>query len=143
MRSRWSLLLLFSFTTSALLAQSAPAPASTPIDSQTVQTLLDRIQQLENRISQLEDHERKQEAAAVNPAAPGSGVPSPAAPSPAASTSTPGAAAPTPAESTAQATTAQTEAAAPTPSAPQASLMSHGDDHAGMGEIRDIERHFP
>ena len=143
MRSRWSLLLLFSFTTSALLAQSAPVPASAPIDSQTVQTLLDRIQQLENRISQLEDHERKQEAAAVNPAAPGSGVPSPAAPSPAASTSTPGAAAPTPAESTAQATTAQTEAAAPTPPAPQASLMSHGDDHAGMGEIRDIERHFP
>ena len=59
MGSRWLLVLLFSLTTSALLAQSPP-PAST---EPTVQSLLDRIQQLENRINQLEDRERKQEAA--------------------------------------------------------------------------------
>jgi hypothetical protein len=60
MGSRWLLLLLFSLTTSAVLAQ-APPPAAPSEPS--VQTLLDRIQQLETRISQLEDRERKQEAA--------------------------------------------------------------------------------
>ncbi len=59
MGSRWLLVLLFSLTTSALLAQSPPAASTEP----TVQSLLDRIQQLENRINQLEDRERKQEAA--------------------------------------------------------------------------------
>src|SRR6185437_14347173 len=58
MGSRWLLVLLFSLTTSALLAHSPP-PAST---EPTVQSLLDRIQQLENRINLLEDRERKQEA---------------------------------------------------------------------------------
>ena len=59
MGSRWLLVLLFSLTTSALLAQSPPPAPTEP----TVQSLLDRIQQLENRINQLEDRERKQEAA--------------------------------------------------------------------------------
>jgi hypothetical protein len=60
MASRWLLLLLFSLTTSTLLAQSSPVSTST---EPTVQSLLDRIQQLENRINQLEDREREQEAA--------------------------------------------------------------------------------
>jgi len=75
MGSRWLLVLLFSLTTSALLAQSPPAASTEP----TVQSLLDRIQQLENRINQLEDRERKQEAAqagapASAPAAPAEAV---------------------------------------------------------------------
>jgi hypothetical protein len=68
MDSRWLLPLLFSLTTSTLLAQSPPS--STPTEP-TVHSLLDRIQQLENRINQLEDRERKQEAAqAGTPLAP-------------------------------------------------------------------------
>ena len=65
MGSRWLLPLLFSLTTSAVLAQSPPPAPSEP----TVQSLLDRIQQLENRINQLEDRERKQEAAQAGTAA--------------------------------------------------------------------------
>jgi hypothetical protein len=75
MGSRWLLVLLFSLTTSALLAQSPPAASTKP----TVQSLLDRIQQLESRINQLEDRERKQEAGqagapASAPAAPAEAV---------------------------------------------------------------------
>jgi hypothetical protein len=72
MGSRWLLVLLFSLTTSALLAQSPPQASTEP----TVQSLLDRIQQLENRINQLEDRERKQEAAQA--AAPASAPAAPA-----------------------------------------------------------------
>jgi hypothetical protein len=64
MGSRWLLLLVFSSTTSTLLAQAAPL--ATPAEP-TVQSLLERIQQLENRINQLEDRERKQEAPQAGP----------------------------------------------------------------------------
>ena len=110
MGSRWLLLLLFSLTTGALLAQSPPPSAPT---EPSVQSLLDRIQQLENRINQLEEHERKQEAVQAGTSA-----------------------APNPAETTRQ-------AAAPTPAATPAPAVSHAEDHASMGEIRDTERRFP
>jgi hypothetical protein len=110
MGSRWLLLLLFSLTTSALLAQSSPPSAPTEL---TVQSLLDRIQQLESRINQLEDHERKQEAAlAGTPAAP----------------VTP---------------QAVVTAPVPAPAATQARAESPAEEHASMGEIRDTERRFP
>ncbi len=113
MGSRWLLLLLFSLTTSALVAQSPPPVAES---QPTVQSLLDRIQQLESRISQLEDRDRKLEAAQAA---------APAAPTPAE----------TPAEAAAP-TPAQAPAATPGPAA------AH-DEHASMGEIRDTERRFP
>ena len=130
MGSRWLLLLLFSLTTSAVLAQSPPPQSSSsqsqPSQSQpsapsepSVQTLLDRIQQLENRISQLEERDRKLEVAQ----APGPVAPSPVEP-PGESAAAPGAAAATPAPT-------------PGPAAMQ------GEDHASMGEIRDTERRFP
>src|SRR5229473_403155 len=110
MGSRWLLLLLFSLTTSALLAQSSPPSAPTEL---TVQSLLDRIQQLESRINQLEDHERKQEAAlAGTPAAPVT-------------------------------TQAVVTAPVPAPAATQARAESPAEEHASMGEIRDTERRFP
>ena len=124
MGSRWLLLLLFCLTTSALRAQSSP-PQSSPAEAQpqaasgepSVQSLLDRIQQLENRLSQLEERDRQKEAAQ----APG------VAPSPAE----------TPVQSAAISTPAATPVPAPAPAAMQ------GEDHAGMGEIRDTERRFP
>ena len=110
MGSRWLLLLLFSLTTSALLAQSSPPSAPTEL---TVQSLLDRIQQLESRINQLEDHERKQEAAlAGTPAVPVT-------------------------------TQAVVTAPVPAPAATQARAESPAEEHASMGEIRDTERRFP
>ena len=96
MGSRWLLLLLFSLTTSALLAQSPP-PA-TPTEP-TVQSLLNRIQQLENRIDQLEDRERKQETAQAGAAA-----------------------APTPAETTTQ---AAVTTPAPTQAPPTSHMEEH------------------
>jgi hypothetical protein len=57
MSSRLLLLIAFLLLSSVVLAQSAPASPEP-----TVQTLLERIQQLEKRISELEDHERKQAA---------------------------------------------------------------------------------
>jgi hypothetical protein len=110
MGSRWLLLILFSLTTSALLAQSPPPAPAEP----TVQSLLDRIQQLENRLNQLEDRERKHEAVQVGAAA-----------------------APAPAETTQQ---AAVMTPAPPPPAPP---PSHTQEHASMGEIRDTERRFP
>src|SRR6266852_1561407 len=102
MGSRWLLLLLFSLTTSALLAQSSPPSAPTEL---TVQSLLDRIQQLESRINQLEDHERKQEAAlAGTPAAPVT-------------------------------TQAVVTAPVPAPAATQARAESPAEEHASMGEV--------
>jgi Phosphate-selective porin O and P len=127
MRSRWLLSFLFSFTTCAMQAQSSSpqaAPAqSPPSQSQppaassepSVQSLLDRIQQLENRLNQLEERDRQKEAAQ-------------------ASVSTPTA---TPAETPAAAPGAPAPAVAATPAAMQ------GEDHANMGEIRDVERRFP
>ena len=115
MGSRWLLLLLFSLTTSALLAQSPPAAPTEP----TVQSLLDRIQQLENRINQLEDRERKQAAAQA-------GTP---------------ASAPTAAQAPAE-TSTQAAVATPAPPPPPPSY-GHMEDHASMGEIRDTERRFP
>src|SRR2546430_3447907 len=60
MCTRWLALLVFSLGSSALLAQPTPPP---PNQEQTMQILLDRIQQLEKRVSELEDHKRKQSAA--------------------------------------------------------------------------------
>ena len=60
MCTRWLALLVFSLGISALLAQPTPPP---PNQEQTMQILLDRIQQLEKRVSELEDHKRKQSAA--------------------------------------------------------------------------------
>jgi hypothetical protein len=114
MGSRWLLLLLFSLPPSALLAQSPP-PSSAPAEP-TVQSLLERIQQLENRINQLEDHERTQEAAQA------------AAP-----------AAPDPSETA-------THAPIATPAPPPVATLgpaAQNEDHASMGEIRDTERRFP
>jgi hypothetical protein len=72
MHSRLLPVLVFVLLSSALFAQSA-APASAEPEP-SVKTLLDRIQQLENRISELEAHERKSSAAqgasSVSPAAP-------------------------------------------------------------------------
>ncbi len=111
MGSRWLLLLSLLFTTGALLGQSpAPVPGSEP----SVQSLLDRIQQLETRINQLEDHERKQDAIQAASAA-----------------------APSPVESTGP-SAAQAAAPTTTPSSPQA------EDHDHMGEVRETaERHYP
>ena len=79
MGSRWLLLLLFSLTTSASLAQSPPPAA----DSEpSVESLVDRIQQLEKRINQLEDHERKQNAAQATSSVPPSPVEAPPAATP-------------------------------------------------------------
>src|SRR2546428_3421532 len=60
MCTRWLALLVFSLGSSALLAQPTPPP---PNQEQTMQILLDRIQQLEKRVSELEEHERKQSPA--------------------------------------------------------------------------------
>jgi len=118
MGSRWLLLLLFSLTTSGLLAQSSSQPQLPPSQSAaaasepSVESLLERIQQLENRITQLEERDRQKEAALA---------PAPAPPSPAE--------APAPAAATAP---------APTPGS-----AAMRDEHASMSEIRDTERRFP
>ncbi|HEX3352342.1 MAG TPA: hypothetical protein VHS34_05935 [Terriglobales bacterium] len=114
MGSRFLLLLLFLLTTTALLAQSPPPPA--PDSQPTVQSLLDRIQQLENRITQLEERDRQKEAAASAPATPSAETPAPAAPA---------------------------TAAVVTPAPGPGAASMQGEDHASMGEIRDIERRFP
>ena len=57
MLSRLLPLLLVSLVTSPLLAQS---PSQSPEPEASIQSLLDRVQQLESRIAELEDHERKQ-----------------------------------------------------------------------------------
>lgn len=68
MRSRWLLLLLFSVA-SGSLAQSPPPPAGS---QPSVQSLLDRIQQLEARINELENHDREQDSArGISPVPPG------------------------------------------------------------------------
>ena len=116
MGSRWLLLLLFTLTTSALLAQSPPQSQSPPPAAPgepSVQSLLDRIQQLENRINQLEERDRQREAAQASIAPPPSPAETPAAPAAAIPAPTPGPAA------------------------------MHGEDHVSMGEIRDTERRFP
>ncbi len=59
MCSRLLPLFVFSLATSALFAQSTPP---SPDHEPSVQSLLDRIQQLEKRISELESHERKEAA---------------------------------------------------------------------------------
>src|SRR6202158_3772024 len=110
MGSRWLLPLLFSLTTSTLLAQSPPS--ATPTEP-TVQNLLDRIPQLEKRIAQLEDRERKQQAAQAG---------------------TPPVPVLAPAETT--------QAAVTTPTAAPAPAASH-EDHASIGEMRDRERRCP
>ncbi len=116
MGSRWLLLLLvFSLPPSALLAQSPPLSSATA--EPTVQSLLERIEQLERRINQLEDRERKQEAPAQAAAA----------------------AVPAPSET---ATQADVATPAPPPVAPPSPGAQH-EDHASMGEIRDTERRFP
>jgi hypothetical protein len=112
MGSRGLLLLLLLLTTSALLAQSPPPAA----DSEpTVQSLLQRIQQLEKRINELEDHER------THGTAPGSSS-----------------AAPAPAE-TAAAVPESTE----TRAGNTAPALAETGEHAGMSETRETERHFP
>src|SRR6266550_114802 len=55
------LLLIFALTSGTAFAQATSLPA----EQESVQTLIDRIQQLEKRISELEDHQRKQDAGAV------------------------------------------------------------------------------
>jgi hypothetical protein len=55
------LLLIFALTSGTAFAQATPLPAG----QESVQSLLDRIQQLEKRINELEDHQRKQDAAAT------------------------------------------------------------------------------
>ena len=62
MNSRLLSLLVVSLVTSPLWAQSAPQ-SSEPEPS--IQSLLDRIQQLEKRIAELEDHEHKQATTAT------------------------------------------------------------------------------
>src|SRR3984893_19595511 len=57
MLSRLLPLLLVSLVTRSLLAQSPP---QSPETEPSIQGLLDRIEQLEKRIAELEDHERKQ-----------------------------------------------------------------------------------
>src|SRR5438477_6000267 len=57
MLSRLLPLLLVSLVTSPLLAQSPPQSAE---PEPSIQGLLDRVEQLEKRIAELEDHERKQ-----------------------------------------------------------------------------------
>ena len=57
MLSRLLPLLLVSLVTSPVLAQSPP---HSPEPEPSIQGLLDRIEQLEKRITELEDHERKQ-----------------------------------------------------------------------------------
>src|SRR5690242_21709411 len=114
MGSRWLLLLLCLLPPSALLAQS-PTPSSAPAEP-TVQSLLERIQLLEKRINQLEDHERTQETALA--AAPAATAPSETA----------------------------TQAPIATPAPPPLATPGPGaqhEDHASMGEIRDTERRFP
>ena len=60
MNSRLLLFLIFAVASRVLLAQStAPPPEGEP----TMQSLLDRIQQMEKRINELEAHERGQAAA--------------------------------------------------------------------------------
>ena len=53
-------LLIFALTSGTALAQAPSSPAG----QESVQSLVDRIQQLEKRISELEDHQRKQDAGA-------------------------------------------------------------------------------
>src|SRR3989442_3059371 len=55
------LLLVFALASGTALAQATSLPAQ----QESVQSLIDRIQQLEKRISELEDHQRKQDAAAT------------------------------------------------------------------------------
>ncbi|PYV97702.1 MAG: hypothetical protein DMG86_17930 [Acidobacteria bacterium] len=55
------LLLIFALASGTALAQATSLPAQ----QESVQSLIDRIQQLEKRISELEDHQRKQDAAAT------------------------------------------------------------------------------
>jgi len=55
------LLLIFALASGTALAQATSLPAQ----QESVQSLIDRIQQLERRISELEDHQRKQDAAAT------------------------------------------------------------------------------
>jgi len=55
------LLLIFALTSGTAFAQATSLPA----EQESVQTLIDRIQQLEKRISELEDHQRKQDAGAA------------------------------------------------------------------------------
>ena len=108
---RWLLLLLLLLTTGAVRGQSPPPAAGS---EPSVQTLLERIQQLETRISQLEDHERKQEAIKT------ANVTPPAAVEPQAANAT------------------QTAAPTTPPPVPQA------EDHEHMGEMREsTERHYP
>jgi hypothetical protein len=64
MLSRLLPLLLVALASSPLLAQSPPQP---PAPEPSIQGLLDRIEQLEKRIAELEDHERKQ-ATTISPA---------------------------------------------------------------------------
>jgi|SRR5882724_4084506 len=54
------LLLIFALTSGTAFAQATSLP-----EQESVQTLIDRIQQLEKRISELEDHQRKQDAGAA------------------------------------------------------------------------------
>jgi len=49
------LLLIFALTSGTAFAQAT----SLPPEQESVQSLIDRIQQLEKRISELEDHQRK------------------------------------------------------------------------------------
>ena len=110
MRFRWLLLLLLLSTTGAVRGQSPPPAAGS---EPSVQTLLERIQQLETRISQLEDHERKQEAIKT------ANVTPPAAVEPQAANAT------------------QTAAPTTPPPVPQA------EDHEHMGEMRESTEHYP
>ena len=59
MRSRLLLVLVVSLATTVLVAQSTP---QSPEREPSIQSLLDRIQKLEKRISELEDHETKEAA---------------------------------------------------------------------------------
>ncbi|HEV8131839.1 MAG TPA: hypothetical protein VGQ81_11355, partial [Acidobacteriota bacterium] len=52
------LLLIFALASGTALAQATSSPA----EQESVQSLIDRIQQLEKRISELEDRQRKQDA---------------------------------------------------------------------------------
>src|SRR5438105_15852828 len=60
-------LLVFSLATSGLLAQSAPQIQE---PEPSVQSLLERIQRLEKRIGDLEDHQRAQAADGAESSAP-------------------------------------------------------------------------
>jgi hypothetical protein len=112
MGPRRLLLLSFLLIANALSAQSPPTATSGSQPS--MQSLLDRIQQLENRINQLEERERKQGAAQA-------GAPTPTGP----------------AEAPVEA------AAVQFPGAPPAPPTAPVEEHGGMAEMRTTERHFP